>query len=285
MKLTFSTLWLDAASRIKKDRLALICFFIIAFYAIVAILAKFGFLAGAWHIQDLENSFSKPSFAHIFGTDIFGRDVFYKVIQGAKISLSVGLISSAIAIPIGVILGAMAGYFGGRVDDLIVWFYTTFASIPGILMLIALSFILGKGIFAVYVAIGLTSWVSLARIVRAEVMKQKNLEYVTACESIGGSHLRRLFIHILPNVSHLIIIDFSLRFVYAIKSEVILSFLGIGVQQGASWGIMIDDARTELLRGVWWPVLAASLAMFFICLAFNLFGDSLRDALDPNLRK
>jgi peptide/nickel transport system permease protein len=210
--------------------------------------------------------------------------VFAKVIHGTKIAMSVGLITSLIAIPIGVVIGALAGYFGGWVDDIISWFITTFSSIPNIMLLISITLIMGKGLLSVYLALGMTGWVGLARLIRGEVMKHKEREYVQAASALGGGHYRKLFVHILPNVTHLVIINTSLQFQTAIKSEVILSYLGLGVQGEPSWGTMIDDARMELARGVWWQLAGATLAMFIIVLAFNILGDALRDALDPKLK-
>ena len=178
----------------------------------------------------------------------------------------------------------LAGYFGGLVDELIVWFYTTFSSIPGVMLLVAIAFILGKGTFTVFLSLGLTSWVGLCRIVRAEVMKHKEREYIQAANAIGATHTQKLVKHILPNISHLLIINFTQTFDSAVKAEVVLSFLGLGVVGRPSWGTMIDDSKLELARGVWWQLAAATIAMFFIVLAFNILGDALRDALDPKLK-
>jgi len=189
-----------------------------------------------------------------------------------------------ISIVIGTTLGMIAGYFGGFIDELIVWFYTTFSAIPGIMLLVAIAFILGKGTTTVFLSLGLTSWVGLCRIVRAEVMKHKEREYVHAANAIGATHPRKMIKHILPNISHLLIINFTQTFDSAIKAEVVLSFLGLGVAGRPSWGTMIDDSKLELARGVWWQLAAATLAMFLIVLAFNVLGDALRDALDPKLK-
>ena len=219
-----------------------------------------------------------------FGTDMFGRSVFYKVIHGTRIAMSVGLVSSLLSMPVGVVLGALAGYFGGWIDDLVVWFYTTLSSIPNIMLLIAITYVMGKGLTAIYVALGATAWVGLARVIRGEFIKHKTRDYVVAADGLGASHASRIFKHILPNVSHFVIINTSIQFVSAIKSEVILSFLGLGVQGQPSWGVMIDDARMELTRGVWWQLAGATIGMFFVVLAFNILGDSLRDALDPKIK-
>lgn len=278
-----NSLWKDAFSRLIQDKMALFSVVIVFLYALIAILAATGLIASDW-ATEVGASNLPPSAEHWFGTDMFGRSVFAKVIRGTQIAMSVGLATSLIAIPIGVILGALAGYFGGWVDDFITWLYTTFSSIPNIMLLISITMILGKGIFAVYIALGATSWVTLCRLIRGEVMKHKEREYVQAAGAIGGGHFRKLFLHILPNVTHIVIINTSLQFQFAIKSEVILSYLGLGVQGEPSWGTMIDDAKLELSRGVWWQLAAATTAMFLVVLAFNLLGDALRDSLDPKLK-
>lgn len=277
------SLWIDAWNRLKKDKIAVGCLLIVILYAVIALLSGVGLIAGDWGAE-VGPSYAPPSADYIFGTDIFGRDVFSKVIHGSQVAMSVGLISSLIAIPIGVTLGALAGYFGGWVDEIIVWFYTTFSSIPQIMLLMSIALILGKGINTVYIALGLTSWVGLCRLIRGEVMKHKNREYVQAAGAIGAGHGRKLFKHIIPNVSHIVIIFTSLQFQIAIKSEVILSYLGLGVSGQPSWGTMIDDAKLELARGVWWQLAGATFAMFVVVLAFNILGDALRDALDPKLK-
>lgn len=278
-----NSLWKDAFSRLIKDKWALASLIIVLAYSLVAFLAATGLIASDW-AREVGASNLPPSGEHWFGTDIFGRDVLAKVLHGTQIAMSVGLVTSLIAIPIGVILGCLAGYFGGWVDDFITWLYTTFSSIPNIMLLISITMILGKGIFAVYIALGVTSWVTLCRLIRGEVMKHKEREYVQAAGAIGGGHFRKLFLHILPNVTHIVIINTSLQFQFAIKSEVILSYLGLGVQGEPSWGTMIDDAKLELSRGVWWQLAAATTAMFLVVLAFNLLGDALRDSLDPKLK-
>lgn len=278
-----NSLWKDAFKRLVQDRMALASLVIVVIYSLVAILASMGLIASDW-AKEVGASNLPPSAEHWFGTDIFGRDVFAKVVHGTQIAMSVGLFTALIAIPIGVILGAVAGYFGGWVDDLITWLYTTFSSIPNIMLLISITMILGKGIFAVYIALGATSWVTLCRLIRGEVIKHKEREYVQAAGAIGGGHFRKLFLHILPNVTHIVIINTSLQFQFAIKSEVILSYLGLGVQGEPSWGTMIDDAKLELARGVWWQLAGATFAMFLVVLAFNLLGDALRDSLDPKLK-
>ena len=279
------SLWADAWSRLIKDRVALVSLIVVLCYALIAILSGLGIIAADW-AKEVGPSYAAPfeNWDYILGTDLFGRSVLTKVIHGTQVAMSVGLVSSLIAIPIGVTLGALAGYFGGWVDEIIVWFYTTVSSIPGIMLLVSIAFILGKGLTTVFIALGLTSWVGRCRLIRGEVLKHKNREYVQAAGAIGAGHARKLFKHIIPNVTHIVIIFTSLQFQVAIKSEVILSYIGIGVSGQPSWGTMIDDAKLELARDVWWQLAGATFAMFFVVLAFNLLGDALRDALDPKLK-
>jgi ABC-type dipeptide/oligopeptide/nickel transport system permease subunit len=221
---------------------------------------------------------------HPLGTDNLGRDILQRIIQGSRIAFQVGIITSLIAIPIGAILGCLAGYFGGRTDDIIVWLYSTVASMPGLLFILAIAMVVGKGLQGIYLGIGLTTWVGLCRLIRGEVIKHKNRPYVTAARALGLGNFRIIFRHILPNIFHIVIITFSLRFPAAISTEVVMSFLGIGVQGDPSWGIMIGNARLRLWQGIWWEMTFVTIAITLVVLAFNLLGDTLRDALDPRLR-
>ncbi|MBC7429287.1 MAG: ABC transporter permease [Bacteriovorax sp.] len=277
------SMWQHTFHVITHDKLSCIALLVVIFYFVLALLTFMGVIAGNWGAE-IGPAYSPPSAQYIFGTDIFGRSVFLKMIKGAETAVAIGLVTSIISLIIGTILGAVAGYFGGIVDEVIVWFYTTFSSIPFFMLLIAIAFIMGKGTTTVFISLGVTSWVGLCRIVRGEVMKHKDREYSQAASALGAGHYRKIFKHILPNISHVLIINFSQTFESAIKSEVILSYLGLGVQGRPSWGTMIDDSKLELARGVWWQLAAATLAMFLIVLAFNILGDALRDALDPKLK-
>ncbi len=292
------SLWRDAARRLKKRKLAMVCLAIVMAYFLLTAVIYVNEICGLnWNVlnwqQTVGKSYEAPSAEHWFGTDIFGQSVLTKTIYGAKTSITVALCASVISLLIGVPLGAVAGYYRGTVDEIIVWIYSTLSSIPYILLVLAFAVVLrdqtifGKkivGLTAVYLAIGLTSWVGICRLIRGEVIKHKNREYVLSAKSYNCSSCRIIFRHILPNVFHLIIIDFSLRFVGFIHAEVILSFLGLGETQKPSWGTMINDARVELARGVWWQMAAATAAIFFISLALNIFSDATRDCLDPKLR-
>ena len=292
------SLWKDGLRRLCRRRLAMVSLVVIVLYFL---LAGFVYAAEAfdWQVgpirwqEEVSKSYDPPSRENIFGTDIFGQSVLRKTLYGAKISITVALCASFISLAIGVPLGAIAGYFRGFVDEIIVWVYSTLSSIPYILLILVFAVVLRDktlfgykltGITSVYLAIGLTSWVGICRLIRGEVIKHKEREYVLAARSYGCSGRRIIFKHLIPNVSHLIIIDFSLRFVAFIHAEVILSFLGLGEATRPSWGAMINDARIELSRGVWWQMAAATVAIFFISLTLNIFGDALRDSLDPKLR-
>ena len=219
------------------------------------------------------------------GADKWGRDVLNKTIQGAQTSVLVGLAAALVATVVGAVLGAVSGWFGGWVDDLSTWLYNVLHAIPGILLILAIAAVLDtKGSTAVVVILGSTSWTGMYRLVRGEFMKHRDREYVRAADAIGASNLRRMFIHILPNVSHVILVQYSLLTVACIKAEVILSYLGFGVPvDGVSWGTMLTEAQNDLLVGIWWQLLCATLAMSLFVTALSLFTDALRDALDPKV--
>ena len=221
-----------------------------------------------------------------FGADKWGQDVLLKTIKGAETSILVGLLSALLAVVIGTFLGAIAGYFGGWIDDVLNWFYNIFTSIPYLLLVLAIAAVLQqKGILSIVLILGLTGWTGVFRLVRAEYMKHTSREYVLAAKAIGVSHLRRMFVHIFPNVSHIALVQISILVVSFIKSEVILSFLGFGVPVGVvSWGSMLNEAQSELILGKWWQLAAASIAMAILVTAFSMFTDALRDALDPKLK-
>jgi len=291
-------LWRDGIRRLGRRKLAMACLAVIILYFLLAgfihLAELFDWPVGPMRWQEeAGKSYSPPGSKNIFGTDMFGQSVLRKTLYGAKISITVALCASLISIAIGVPLGAIAGYFRGFADDVIVWIYSTLSSIPYILLILAFTVVLRDrsifghklaGITAVYLAIGLTSWVGVCRLIRGEVIKHKDRGYVQAALSYGCGRWRIIFRHILPNVFHVVIIDFSLRFVAFVHAEVILSFLGLGETNNPSWGAMINDARMELSRGVWWQMAAATTAIFVLSLALNIFGDALRDSLDPKLR-
>jgi peptide/nickel transport system permease protein len=221
-----------------------------------------------------------------FGGDKWGRDVLKKTIKGSETSIFVGLAAAVVAVFIGTVFGALSGYYGTWVDDFFNWFYSIFSSIPYLLLILAVAAVLQqKGIHTIILILGLTGWTGVFRLIRGEYLKHKAREYVQAADAIGASNARRMFIHIFPNVSHVVLVQLSILTVGFIKAEVILSFLGFGVPVDVvSWGSMLNEAQNELILGKWWQLVAATVAMATLVTAFSLFTDALRDALDPKLK-
>ena len=221
-----------------------------------------------------------------FGADKWGHDIVKKTIQGAQTSIVVGLGSALLAVVLGTLFGAFAGFYGGLVDDLLNWFYSIFTSLPSILMILTVAAVLQqKGVTTIVLILGLTGWTGPFRLIRAEYIKHKGREYVMAAHAIGASNWRKMFAHIFPNVSHVALVQLSILVVGFIKAEVILSFLGFGVPVGTvSWGSMLNEAQNELILGKWWQLAAAASAMALLVTAFSLLTDALRDALDPKLK-
>ena len=268
-----------------------LCLLTLALYAAAALFGEVQYrvarcrdVTPAYNIVNPEARYQPPSAAHWMGTDNLGRDVALRLVQGTRIAFHVGIMTSLIAIPLGVLLGLLGGYFGGKVDSLVVWLCATVASMPGLLFILAISLVVGQGLLGIYMGIGLTTWVGVCRTIRAEVMKHRDRAYVQAAKVLGYSHLRIMLRHILPNVAHIILIQFSIRFPSAVATEVFISFLGIGVQGEPSWGIMINNARLRLWQGIWWEMTFTTLAIFLLVLVFNHLADWLRDRLDPALR-
>jgi oligopeptide transport system permease protein len=220
-----------------------------------------------------------------FGGDRLGRDVLAKAIKGTEISVFVGVMAAIAATGLGTLLGALGGFFGGKVGDFLEWIYNVFESIPNILLIFAFAAVVGRGVQSVVIILALTGWTGMYRQVRAEFMKHRSREYVRAAEAIGASTGSRMFRHILPNVSHVILVRMSLLAVGFIKAEVILSYLGLGVRvDQVSWGTMLAEAQSELILGHWWQLATATLFMAVFVTAFSMMADAWRDALDPKLR-
>jgi peptide/nickel transport system permease protein len=276
-------MWRRAGRQLMRRRMVVASFAAVLVYLAIAALGFIGLLPD--YQARIGAPYAPPGggFALMLGTDVFGRSVLYKILAGTKTAMLIGLLVPAIAVPIGVVLGALAGYYGGAIDAVVVWLFSVVSSLPEILIVVAISFVLGKGIAAICIAMGAVEWIGLCRLVRGEFIKHRGREYVLASRLLGASDFRVIFVHVLPNVLHLAIITASLEVLGAIKSEVILTYLGVGVQNGASWGTMISDAAGELVQGIWWPLAGVVLAMFFLIYALNVVGDALRDALDPKL--
>ena len=234
----------------------------------------------AWHnsyvsLRPIKNS------TFLLGTDSYGRDILSRLIVGTRVSLSVGFIAVIISLSIGLTLGSLAGYFRGRTDNIIMWFINVIWSIPTLLLVFGITLLLGKGFWQVFIAIGLTMWVNVARLVRSQVMSVRELEYVEAAKALGYSSARIIIKHILPNIMGPVIVIAASNFAAAIVIEAGLSFLGVGVQPPMpSWGLMIKENYNFIITENPMLALAPGFAIMLLVLAFNLLGNGLRDALN-----
>ena len=230
------------------------------------------------------DGYSSPNAKHILGTDEIGRDVLSGMIHGTRIALSVGIISMAIAIIIGVFFGAIAGYYGGVVDVLFQRIVEIMMTIPTFFLIITvLALYPGGGIWIIMVIIGLTSWPSVARFTRAEFLKVRNLDYVTAAEAIGLSSMRIIFVHVLPNAIAPVLVIAAFGIASAILTESALSFLGFSSATMVSWGSILNESRNS--TSAWWMAVFPGAAIFVTVTIYNLLGEGIRDALDPKLKQ
>ena len=233
--------------------------------------------------QNLAERLLSPSRTHFFGTDEFGRDIFSRCIYGCRISISVGIVSQLIASVIGYTIGVCAGYFGKKVDAVLSFFIQVFSCFPFLLFAMTLMFVLGSGLINLYISLGCLSWANTARLIRGNVLQLKEQEYIQACRIEGGSHLRIILKHLLPNCLTTLIVTITLGIPSAILSEASLSYLGLGVQSPmASWGAMIASSQVFIRTNTYYS-LFPGLCIIITVIAFNAFGDRLRDALDPKL--
>lgn len=220
-------------------------------------------------------------YKHLLGTTQTGKDTLYHVLKGCRPAIVIGTLPLLIAVPLAMLFGIAGGFFGGRIDDLVVYCFTTLASIPGLLLMIALIAALGHGLPQIAIGLGVTGWIGLCRLVRGETLKLRELEYIQAATCLGVPKWRIILRHIVPNLMHIIIITAILAFTGLVLTESILSYLGIGLDH--SWGAMIDHARSELSRDppIWWNFFFASMSLFILVLSVNVIGDTLREVLDP----
>ncbi len=272
----------QAWRRLKKNRRAMAGLVVIVAIAAAAVLA--GVISPYEpDKQSLVEATQKPGLKHPLGTDRFGRDIFSRLVHGARVSLKVGLISQSVSMAIGVLLGSLGGYYRGWVDDVIMWLINVVWSFPALLFVIAVTIALGPGINTVYVAVALVSWVGVARIVRGQFFTLRETEYILAARSLGAGDARIIFRHLLPNSLAPIIVVVTLGFAAAIVAEAGLSFLGLGVQPPeASWGSMLRTGYSYFTTA-WWMAVFPGVSITGTVLAFNLLGDGLRDALDPRM--
>ena len=267
-----------AIKQLLNDKLAIISFIIIIVYILIALLIQTNILKLPIN-ETVGASYEKPSWSHILGTDIFGRDVFIRILYGIKISISIGLITIAIAVPIGIILGSLAGYFGGRVDSIIMRLVDLIMVFPALILLILFAEMLGDNIWILQILFGLLSIPLYARLMRSSVLQVKNNLYIEAATTGGAKNFKKMVKHIIPNAINPIVINFFGGVGAAILGLTSISFLGFGDPRLPDWGSDINYARNQFSGyfAAFWPGLFILVAV----LGFMLVGDSLRDALDP----
>jgi ABC-type dipeptide/oligopeptide/nickel transport system permease subunit len=275
------SIWSKALYKFRHDRAGMISFGVVVLYFVIALGVWAGLLATGW--SDVGGGkWEGMSAEHWFGTNVIGQDIFARAVYSTKTAFEIGLVVAVLSTTIGAALGAFAGFFSGSwLDEIILWVMGVLDSIPFYLFVAAIIFALPDSPYSMHIAMIATFWTSAGRLVRGEVIKLRGLEYVESAHAIGVPEYTIIFRHILPNTSHILIVQATITFVAAIKSEVILSFLGLGVKDGMSWGLMIAESTQEVLAGFFNNFLAASAFLFVLVMAFNMFADALQDALDP----
>lgn len=270
---------------LKEKKMAALSALVILVMLLMALFAPVLTPYSYEEIRDPLNRLASPSAQHLLGTDELGRDVFTRMLYGARISLLVGIVPTMLSMAVGAVLGILAGYLGGRIDTVIMRLADIMLAFPSMLLAMVIMYTLGDGIINIFLALALVNWASVARIVRAETMKLRETEYIEAARCIGVSNGKIMRRHIFPNCIPSLIVLFTLNVPSAILSESSLSFLGLGIQKPmASWGLMVNTGRQYLYTD---PMLslAPSIAIMIIVLAFNFLGDGLRDILDPHLKQ
>lgn len=278
------TYWQDVWRRIKLNKVAMISFVLIGLLIVIAIVGPW-FSNFNYRSQDYNALSLKPNLLHWFGTDDLGRDLYVRTLYGARISLLVGIVSAFINLVIGVIYGGISGYYGGRVDNIMMRIVDILYAIPIVLYVILLMVVMGNGLKNIFIALGISYWVGMARMVRGQVLQLKEQEYVLAAKAIGESDLMIIMKHLIPNAMGQIIVLLTMSIPSAIFTEAFLSFIGLGVSAPmASLGVLCNDAVASF-RTYPYQLAFPAVTICLIMLAFNLFGDGLRDALDPKMRK
>jgi peptide/nickel transport system permease protein len=277
--------WAIAARQFKRNKPAIFGMGVILILYLVALLAPVLAPYDPIAQKDIATTgYLSPSGAHWLGTDKFGRDVLSRIIYGSRISLSIGFIATAISITIGTLIGAVAGYFGGKTDAILMRFTDMVLAFPRLVLLIMIVALFSPSVAVIIVVLGLTQWPGTTRIVRGDVLSLREREFIQAARSLGFGRMRIIMRHLIPNVLAPVIVTATLGIGNTIVMEASLSFLGMGVQPPTpTWGSMVADGRDSLL-GAWWVATFPGLIIVLVVLAFNLVGDGLRDALDPRLR-
>lgn len=275
-----TSLWKDAGKKLYRNKLAFSSAIIILLFMLFSMLAPY-IAPYSYHEQNLEYGSQPPSLSHIMGTDDLGRDLFSRVLYGGRISFAIGLLATFVSFIIGVSYGAISGFFGGKIDNFMMRIVDILYSLPYMLLVILLMVVFGRNIFNLFIAIGAIEWLTMARIVRGQVMSLKQKEFVVAAKTIGVNNTKIIFRHLIPNILGPIIIYSTLTIPSVMLQEAFISFLGLGVQPPASsWGLLIAEGSKSLELYPWLVIFPGGiLAITLLCL--NFLGDGLRDALDP----
>jgi len=276
------TYWQLIWYRFSRHKLAMISLVFLISMSLASIAAPW-IAPYDYQESDLSQSLRPPSMTHFMGTDRLGRDIFSRVLWGGRISLSVGFVAAGVAVLVGTLVGATAGYFGGWVDDFLMRVTEVFMSFPLLFLLLTIVAVMPKSVLNVMLVLGLTAWPSLAKTVRGQFLFLRELEYVEAARSLGLKHFRIAFRHILPNSIAPIIVGATLRIGGAILAESGLAFIGVGIVNPPSWGSILDTGRA-LIRQAPWITIFPGLFIFLTVVSFNFVGDGLRDALDPKMK-
>ena len=275
--------FLRVMKQLSKNKFAMLGLIILAIEILIAIFAEF-IMPYNYAAMDLSATFASPSVAHLFGCDDMGRDIFSRVIYGARYSISIGILAVGISVVFGVIIGAVAGYFGGQTDNILMRILDVIQAIPGMLLMIVISAVLGPGFINTVIALSISNISGMARMLRAQMMKERGNEYIEASQSINCSKIRIIFVHLLPNCISPLIVQATMGVAQTITMAAGLSFIGLGVQPPTpEWGAMLSNAR-QFMRQAPHLVIFPGLAIAITVLALNLLGDGLRDALDPKLK-
>ena len=278
------SLWVSAWKRLKRNKRAMVGLYFLIFLTVIAILAPVIAPEG-YDVQNLKIAFLPPSLEHPLGTDNFGRDVLVRLMYGARISLQLGFISVSIAFVFGGAIGAIAGFYGGMVDNIIMRCMDIFQSIPPILLAIAIATTLGQGIMNAMIAIGISSIPGYTRLMRGSILSVREVEYVEAARAITAGDARIIFKHIMPNAMSPMLVHTTLGVAGAILTAAALSFIGLGAQPPIpEWGAMISGSR-NYIRDYWYLVTFPGIAIMMTVVSFNLFGDGIRDVLDPRMTR
>jgi len=277
------SLWKDAWNRLKKNKMALFGGIIVIFFILIAIFADL-IVPYPYDAINMPEQYQPPSLKHIFGTDSLGRDLFSRIIYGSRVSLSIGIVTALVALIIGVSFGAISGYFGSKIDEIMMRFVDILYGLPYMFFVILLMVIFGRNYIILFIGIGAVSWMNLARITRGQIISLKNNEYIEAARAIGASKLRIIFKHLIPNALGPIIVYVTLTIPRIMLEEAFLSFIGLGVQAPmTSWGLLASEGKNSIVSYPWlilFPAFTLSIVLF----SLNFLGEGLRDALDPSMK-